>query len=395
MAAPISVNVTVQVMQFWSARNAVSGNTLLLMNNDIVNTVYVGTVPNGCIIPIGPLGALSVDPTENWYVVGGVVGVSGPLIIAPGGSTWTPAPSLVAASISALGLATQATLAAVQSGVGETVSTLGTPAQTADVTGLTTNGIPLLRGTTQLANATGQTLAANSSLTLLTANITKPSFEAVITLNLPAGSGTTPFGVLQVGWEDQATGLQVGYKQYILSAGNGPANAISYYLSGPCRGNKLVLTLQNFDAAFAMTYSWLFNVISHIYTIDSFIQPAYTGGVIGFNTPGGNPSKGMLFMTQTSIPGNTTITRLTACSNAKCKLLFDNTTANACSVYLSDPGLLYNGGTFGQNIYRINLAAQNTSIQEIQMPNGPVQVSIVNNAAGAVTPGVAITMLEY
>jgi hypothetical protein len=83
MANPIAVNVGTQPSQLWAGRNA-QVNTLLLMNTDQQNTVMVGTSLTSLVVPIQPNGSLSVDPTENWYVVGTVAG-NAPLVVVPNG----------------------------------------------------------------------------------------------------------------------------------------------------------------------------------------------------------------------------------------------------------------------------------------------------------------------
>lgn len=86
MANPIAINVGLNPAQLWSGRRATDVNTLLLMNTDQTNTVMVGTSLNSLVVPIQPNGSLSVDPTENWYVVGTVAGIA-PLVVVPNGQS--------------------------------------------------------------------------------------------------------------------------------------------------------------------------------------------------------------------------------------------------------------------------------------------------------------------
>lgn len=86
MPNPIPVNVGVNPAQLWSGRSAPGINTLLLMNTDQQNTVMVGTSLNSLVVPIQPNGSLSVDPGENWYVVGLVAGIA-PLVVVPNGQS--------------------------------------------------------------------------------------------------------------------------------------------------------------------------------------------------------------------------------------------------------------------------------------------------------------------
>lgn len=84
MPSPIAVNVQTSPGQLWSGRAAPGINTLLLLNTDINNTVFVGTDLTSLVVPIAPNGSLSVDPGSNWYVVGLVAGKA-PLVVVPNG----------------------------------------------------------------------------------------------------------------------------------------------------------------------------------------------------------------------------------------------------------------------------------------------------------------------
>ncbi len=404
----------------------VQNTSFMLVNPDITNPIFIGNDPGSQLISVPALGSVTLDASKHdiWVSTnGGNYTVNAYLM--PNGSNWVPSPAQVAAQINALGLAKDTT-------VQTTNTTLGSPAQNATVSGLaggsssiasdmlnankavtteissliangvtggTPGGVPVLRGTVQLGSASAQSLAAGGTVTLLNnVNISKPSFEAVFKLNLPAAVGISPFAILGVGWQDAVTGLQVGFKQYVLTAGNGPTNALTFYLSGPCRGNQIVLTLQNLDGTQILTYSWLFNVISHIYTIDRLLQPSFaTTAPIGFTNPGGNPSKGALFLAQPTLAALGTAARLMPCTNAKCKLdIDDGAQANGCAVTLTDPGVLYNGGNAGQSFYRAVAVAGGQTTIELQMPNGPLLVTIINQgSAGAITPSVSITAMEY
>jgi hypothetical protein len=382
----------------------------LIVNRDLTNAVLYGgqDIASGNIntyAVIDPLGSITVDGTSDlWFIPNSG---SPTLDVVQGASFWAPSPAQVATQINALGLAKDTTLQttnvnttgiAKDSSVNTINTTLGIPAQTGDVTGLTVNGIPPLRGTVQLGQASAQTLAASGTATLLNnVNINKPSFESVFKLNLPAASGTVPFAILGVGWQDAVTGLQVGFKQYALSSGNGPSNAITYYLSGPCRGNQLVLTLQNLDAAQTLTYSWLFNITSHAYAFDKLLQPSYAAtGPNGFGSPAGNPSKGLLFASSPNIGANGNVIRLCAASNAKCKICVDDSgQLNSWAVTITDPASLYNAAASNE-FYKFNGAAGSIFNGEIQMPNGPVLVTMFNTAAtNAITLPTTITAMEY
>jgi hypothetical protein len=426
----IQVNKTPQRIQTWLAPN----ESFLLVNNDITNQIFIGNDPGTQAIPVPPLGSISLGNSSHdiWISTGGVaITVQG--LLFPSGTQWTPSPAQVAAQINALGLAkdttvnsvvtnttgvakdaTVGTVATNTTGVAKdaTLSTnntlttstntiLGVPAQTADVTGLTTNGIPPLRGTNNLGNATGQTIATGVNATLVNvASINKPGFEAVFSISIPAAAGTVPFCILQVIWTDSNTGLTVGQKQYVLVSGNGPSNVLTYYLSGPCRGNQLTVKLRNQDPAQTATVTWAVNQTSHVYLSDRLLQPLYaTTAPITFTNPNGNPSKGLLFSSTPTIGPNTSVTRLCACSNAKVKVSLDNTVQlNPCALQINTPSAtgLYEEAAAPATLLKLSAAIGGQASTEWQMPNGAVTIQIFNQAAtNNIAPNVNITIVEY
>jgi hypothetical protein len=414
----------------------VKNDSVMLVNPDVVNNIFIGNDPGSQIIPVPALGSVTLDTKDHdlWVSTnGGNYTVNA--FLMPNGSNWVPSPAQVAAQINALGLAKDTTVATGNTLTGNTNTILGSPAQDATVSGVNTTlvfgtnpkldttitntgntntsvtnlttggnpgGIPVLRGTDNLGVASAQSLTANATTTLIaSANLTKPSFEAVVQLNGPAGSGTIPFAVLNILWQDSNTGLQVGQKSYVLPAGNGPANVITYYISGPCRGNQVVLKVSNRDPAITMTMTWAFNQTSHVYTVDRLLQAAYPSNPpIGQSQGAGNPSKGLLFASSPTVGAGagTTVTRMTAASNAKCKFCLDLGGApNALNVTITTPSStpLYDEVAAGEVLYRMNGTTGAGTIQEIQMPNGPLNINMINQGAAAVNPNVTIAVMEY
>jgi len=405
----------------------VTNDSVMLVNPDIVNNIFIGNDPGSQLISVPALGSVTLDAGKHdiWVSTnGGAYTVNAYLM--PNGSNWVPSPAQVAAQISALGLATAANQSSqiTQGGTlitntGSTVTntgntatnvntvntTLGSPSQSQDVKNLTTGGnpggIPTLRGTDNLGNATAQTIAANTNATLLNAvNITKPGFEAVFSLNLPAAAGTVPFAILQVIWTDSATGLTVGIKQYILTTGNGPANPITVYLSGPVRGNQITLKLRNQDPAQTLTYTYAFNQTSHQYPIDKLLQPTYAATApITFSNTGGDPSKGLLASSSASIAASSSYTRLLACCNHKVKINLDNTVqVNAAALQINTPSNtgLYLEANPPTSTFKTTAAAGAQSESEWQIPNGAMVIQVFNQGTtNAITPNVTITLMEY
>lgn len=411
----ITVGKTPQRIQTWLAPN----ESFLLVNNDITNQFFIGNDPGVQSIPVPPLGSISLGNSQKdiWISTGGVaITIQG--LLFPSGTQWTPSPAQVAAQINALGLAKEVTqqsgntllgtsntnTANTVTNTGTTVTNTGqTATNVANLTvGGTPGGVPPLRGTDNLGNATALALTANTTATLLNAvNITKPSFEAVIQLNMPAAAGTVPFAALLLKWTDSNTGLLVGQKNYEITAGNGPANVLTFYLSGPCRGNQITLQIRPQDPAQAMTLTWAFNQTSHIYTIDRLLQPSYAATApITFQNPGGDPSKGLLASVSAAIGPSSSITRLLAASNAKIKVMVDNTVqVNSCAIQINTPSsvvALYSEAAAPTSLFKATAAAGAQSASEWQLPNGATTLQIFNQgAANNITPNVTITPMEY
>lgn len=408
----VQVTRTPQRIQTFMVQN----ESFMLVNPDITNNIFIGNDPGSQLIAVPALGSITLDASKHdvWVSTnGGSFTVNAYLM--PNGSNWVPSPAQVAAQINALGLAKDTTLqttntntSATASNVNTVNTTLGVPAQTADVNGvstnvvgLTTNGIPPLRGTNNLGNATGQTITTGVNATLVNAaSISKPGFEAVFQLNIPAAAGTVPFGILQVIWTDSNTGLTVGQKQYIITSGNGPSNVLTYYLSGPCRGNQLTVKLRNQDPAQTMTVTWAVNQTSHTYLVDRLLQPLYaTTAPITFTNPSGNPSKGLLFSSTPTIGPNTSTTRLCAAFNGKVKVNLDNTVQlNSCAVQINTPSAtgLYEEASPPTSTMKITAAAGGQSQIEWAFPGGAMVVQIFNQAAtNNITPNVTMTIVEY
>lgn len=412
----------------------VQNDTFMLVNPDITNNIFIGNDPGSQLIAVPALGSVTLDATKHdvWVSTNGASYTVNAYLM-PNGSNWVPSPAQVAAQINALGLAKDTTLqttntntnniannttgvakdstvntvATNTTGVAKDTSintvntTLGTPAQSGDVTGLTTNGIPPLRGTNNLGNATGQSIATGVNAILInTANINKPGYEAVFSLNLPAGVGTRPFAILQLFWTDSNTGLTVGLKQFIITAGNGPANAVTCYLSGPCRGDQITVQLRNQDPAQTLTVTWAFNQTSHTYLADRLLQPLYPASApITFTNPNGNPSKGLLLSTNPTIAASSNTIRLCAAYNGKVKVSLDNTVqANSCALQINTPQspALYEEINPPQSLLKLTAAAGAQSQADWNMPNGATTVQIFNQGTtNSIAPNVAITIAEY
>lgn len=272
----------------------------------------------------------------------------------------------------------------------------GTPGQ--NVPGSPQGGVGLLRVTDNLGNATGQVLLAGTGVNLFTAvPVTQPGYEALFEVNLPAGAGTVPFLEVELQWGDSATSLFIDVETFVVTAGNGPLNALNHYINGPVRGNQLSVTVFNLDNAQNMTLTWTVNQTSHVFEHDRLLQPGYaTTAPIGFTNPTGTPSLGLVAASQPTIAPATTTSRLTAACNHKMVVNVDNSGGvNALAASLNDPGVLYQTVN-GLNLYKWLVAAGAIVQAVIQFPNGPLLLAMRNQGTtGNITPTVTIHKSEY
>lgn len=122
-----------QVTQVWAGQGPV-----LLANQDLNNAVTVGTLPNVFIDApnadvIPPLGSIAYGPGPTLYAVAPAGTVA--LLAIAGGTSWAPSPADVALQIAELGLATNASVLAVNASQQTTNTQLATGVPPA-VTGL-------------------------------------------------------------------------------------------------------------------------------------------------------------------------------------------------------------------------------------------------------------------
>lgn len=259
-------------------------------------------------------------------------------------------------------------------------------------------GVPLLRATNVLGNGPALALPPGLAVTLLDhMAITQPGYEGMFAVNLPAGQGTVPFATMIFNWSDSASGLGVDSEFFLLTEGNGPANALQYYVRGPCHGDQLTVTVTNLDPAVAGTLTGALNQTSHVWLSHRIIQPVYAqGSPIGWSNPSGTPALGMIAASAPTLAASASTDRLTAAYSGKAVLSLINQTAGVTVlVALRDPGTLYSGNS-QQRYAGVELAGPASAAVEVALPHGPLDMQVVNTSATtAVTPNVALIALDY
>lgn len=385
----VTVGKQPQRIQTWLAPN----ESFLLVNNDITNQIFIGNDPSSQPIPVPPLGSVtltSVTGHDTWVSTGGV-NISVQALLLPQGSQWTPSPAQVAAQINALGLATsanQGTQIANQGTINTSIN--GTPNSTAALiatgsAGGSPGGAPLLRKTQQLGvNAAGVLLGASGVGTLVNAVIVnQPSYELSLNLKYTSTSGTIPFVQINVVWFDSSSGLTTYQETYYALIGTS-GTPVQTYLTGPCHGNEMTMQIINLDSGQGITYFYVVNATSHIYSKALLLQPVYST-VPNFSNPAGFPDTGVLFASAPSVAPNTTTTRLIAPSASLIDISVDNNgQANGVAVTLTDPsgtGLLYGTVSTGSLWAQLVAAGVRATFPNVPLPNGPVLLNIRNTGA--------------
>jgi hypothetical protein len=362
-----------------------------------------------CFI-LGPLNSVMMDASRDYWAI--ALTGNPPVAFMEGASNWNPSPAQIQEQLNALGLATEATQQVVKANTQNTATnvstvntTLGVPAQTADVGALhapgstiaveaSNTGIPLLRFAQNLGHNTSQVIPANTTANLVPVTpVVQPSFEMVLWTQFVLAPAQ-PFGRVLISWEDSTGNFLTQADSTVVPGGTG-AFAI-FYITGPIRGEFMKVQLQNLDAANALTCEFTVNQTSHIY--DELRVLEVNGVAIsGFTRPGLDPTTGVLASLGPSINPLATITRLPCVWAGPAMIDVDNQAgANACKVSISDPGgngasSLYNT-TGTADFAAFNVAAGATQNTEVSLPNGPITITVTNlGSTGNISPGVQLT----
>lgn len=413
----------------------------LIVNRDLVNTIVYGSQQIAgsninAIALIDPLGSVLVDGTQDVYLL---AAAGNPIAdVVTGSSGWTPSPAQTAAQIAALGLARDSSVLSVN-------ATLGTPAQTSDINNVNTTlafgtnpniqalggaanrsiaqdmlfankgttteiaaliatgaangspgGVPLLRGTKTLNNGSVNIGASGNSILVNNLTITQPGFESTFVTSLPVASGTVPFAQIQFQWIDSATSTTLETKNYFATAGNGPGNAVTTYVNGPCYGDKLLVTAFNLDPAQTLTFGFVINQTAHFYEHDHVLQAGYPPTAPnGFTNPNGQPSASILAQSNPSIGPNGQQFRLMAAFKGQAIINVDNgAQANIARVALVDPANIYGGGT-NFALFNDTIGAGNRAHFPVYLPGGPVLLQLFNTqVTNTIVLGVTVMMLD-
>lgn len=239
--------------------NGVPGKMVTIANQDLTQTVTIArrnnftqNGPNA--LPIPPLGAVTIDMSKTIY--GLAPAGTLPVIVLTGGGQWAPAPSQIAASISALGLATAANQTTQTSAINNPsynpitqtnsglLSTLAQQVtqQTAIPNNIAATGVPLLVLPNTLVNVSNTSVASGGSTALTAVNPTQPGYNILVQAHSTAGTAT--YARVLMTWTDAVTGNVVNRQSWwFIPGADATTNQHSIAGSGPTEGTQLTITL--------------------------------------------------------------------------------------------------------------------------------------------------------
>ncbi len=254
-------------------------------------------------------------------------------------------------------------------------------------------GVPLLRFTNNLGFAASATIVGGATVTLLASiAINQPGYEVAVTVSMPAGTGTVPFIRLSLQWLDSTSNIQVARRDVVLSAGNAPANALTYYIRGPMHGNRFIIRAVNIDPAVTATIAWTANETSHVFEHDEAIQNAYAGTAPnGFSNPAGVATANLIAYTAASLAAGAANIFLCALYAGDVILNIDGISAlQSMKVELFDPSG-YITGTALSPIFGVDVASGGSASLQLTLPFSPLLLKVTNLAtAGSISPVVAL-----
>lgn len=332
----------------------------IIANTDTANPVYYSdelTITTGSSV-IDPQATVGFDGTRDVYMSTLRPGVQVLVDHIPGGTQWSnpvgvqialnalglakdtsvnaPAygpvttvnPGLMARDTSvnapAFGPAKDTTVAAVKTSTDAVKTTLGTPAQSADVAGTTTavgalhagqpiateisqQGTLLLSSATSLLNLGTTVIAASGSNTQGPLSIKQIGYEIFVAVT-SASASAIPFVKAQLTWTDSVTGNTVAAETWYL-AGRSTGAFNTYIGTGPTKGDTLSITFTNLDTANAASVQCSFAGNSRVYVRDDWRSLSF-GSVPGFTNATNDPASNFLMSTSPGVPGSGSLLRL-------------------------------------------------------------------------------------
>lgn len=381
----------------------------VLVNRDFTNFLWIG--PNSSIVGGNPnivsiLDALVGIPVSGESDIWACSPSNAYTIqtdFMPRAHSWQPSPAQQATQIASLGLALDTSVQGVK-------TTLGTPAQTADIQGLpggiassgvaldtsvknlpggiATSGVPLLGYANNLYNVGNIGIAAGATYYSTVFTLNQISYDVQVNLNVDAGSAT-PFALVTFTWIDSASDIAIQITSWVVGAGSGSPNGSlgpqCYSAgSGPVRADTLKVSIRNLDPSYAMTAGLVLGQNSRFTTRDDIRTINGLSNVPGYSLGYNDITVGILTYTDPTIGAGNTIYRLLPLYSGEVQIQAQAASSESCDVTVSpiDPGLTHTG-----NVYNFSLNAGANLNTTVILPHTHCQVAIKNTGSASASFG--------
>lgn len=138
----------------------------------------------------------------------------------------------------------------------------------AHATAIAGTGVPLLTGSTQLAN-TSNAIAASGNVSLGPFVVSQIGYELVVSCDM-ANAATNPFVTVVLTWTDSVSGVQVATDSFSTVCGAASLSFLPTAARGPSKADRLAITIYNSDTARVANVNLVLLQNSRIYPRDDF-----------------------------------------------------------------------------------------------------------------------------
>lgn len=288
---------------------------------------------------------------------------------------------LLAATFSALGLATATNQIEQNTAIPDNIST---------------TGAPLLVAPNLLYSAMNKTVAAGGGqLSSGGLAFNQPAFDILVEAEI-AASATAPWLQLQLTWIDSNTSFEVCQENFYMAVTQNGPNLIGG--RGQTKADTLEVTLVNQDPAKIVTVGAV-SVVQHsrIPPFTEFRQIAFNGIGSGtpLQTPPSDPDSNVLISTDVSIGNGANITYILPMYTGKVRFSYAEV-AQAGRFVVRNPGAengasLVNSFTFDSG----PIAASTAFSSEVALPRANLELEIINSGTAAASFILVATIEDY
>jgi hypothetical protein len=360
-----------------------SGMPVCVVNNDPVNSIYLGDSPS--ITPgqqntttvLGPLNVCTFDGTLPVYGIC-ATGITVQALLFPTGSDWSPSPIQIQEQLADLGLATLVEQINQNSAI---------------PTNISTTGAPLLNLYNKIVSQVSTPIGIGGELSLPSSGGSYPigqiGYEFLIEASTAQNTAVAPVSVIFT-WTDSSTGFITAIQVYnfysAYTGAGGGAHVVEGH--GPSNGDQLNVSI--FASTSAITVSFTLLQTSRIYGRHEW-RTQNAAGNITFPTMtyvSCAPAVNILAAASISLAQNATETYLLPFYTGACML--SGTTTNAID------GVWQIRDTLTNLSFPVltQLSGANTGPVPITLPRDQCQLELENTDAAAQFVNVAITIQE-